>query len=289
MATYRQAIEKANKLMRRKNLEASATKLLMLHFSGLEPTELYLSYEKEMPEDKYRAFFIALDKHLNDNIPVQQIIGYVYFYGYKFIVDDRALIPRFETEELVANVLMLYDEYFEKQTIDLVDIGTGSGCLAIALKKEEPKNFNVTATDISTDAVELAKENAANLGVSVTFLTGDMLEPVINKKFDVLVSNPPYIPTNEVVDDIIYNNEPHIALFGGEDGLKFYRTILSQAKTILKEKSIIAFEHGYDKAEQLREIARSHFPSSKIYTLKDMQGLDRMTFVINGFKDKTID
>jgi release factor glutamine methyltransferase len=280
MATYKQALEKANRLTRKVNKETSATKLLMLHFSGLEPTELYLKYEEEMPKDKYITYFEALDKYLINNIPVQQIIGYVYFYGYKFIVDDKVLIPRFETEELVANVLMLYDEYFEGNKIDIVDIGTGSGCLAVSLKKEESDNFTVTATDISVDAINVAKQNAMINEADVNFLAGNMLDPVKNMKFDILVSNPPYIPQNEVVEDIIYDNEPHVALFGGEDGLKFYREILTNAAYILKDKAIIAFEHGYDKAEELRSIAKHNFPNAKIFTLKDMQNLDRMTFII---------
>lgn len=286
MPSYKQAIELANKRTRRKNKETSATKLLMLHFSGLEPTELYIRYNEEMPKEKYEAYFIALDKYLEDNIPVQQIIGYVYFYGYKFIVDDQVLIPRFETEELVANILIFYDEYFGENPVDVVDIGTGSGCLAVSLKKEEPKNFHVTATDISEEALNVAKKNALLNKVEICFLSGDMLEPVKSKKFDILVSNPPYIPESEVVEDIILENEPHVALFGGSDGLKFYRKILSEAKNILKSKSIIGFEHGYDKANELQKIAKTYFPLSKIFTLKDMQGLDRMTFVITGFKEE---
>ena len=282
MPSYKEALDKASKLTRKKGKETSATKMLMLHFSCLEPTELFLKYDQEMPEQDYYNFFNGLNKYLDDNIPVQQIMGYVYFYGYKFIVNDNVLIPRFETEELVVNVLMLYDEYFKGQKIDLVDIGTGSGCLAVTLKKEEEANMQVYATDISVEALEVAEANANNLKADVKFLQGDMLEPVMDKKFDILVSNPPYIPKNEIVDDIIYDNEPHVALFGGDDGLKFYRMILKDAQRILKNKSIIAFEHGYDKAKELQSIASEYFPKAKIYTLKDMQKLDRMTFILNG-------
>ncbi|HOO43909.1 MAG TPA: peptide chain release factor N(5)-glutamine methyltransferase [Bacillota bacterium] len=283
MATYRQALDFANKILRRNGKESSAGKLLLLHFSGLEPTELYSRYETEMPEKNYLDFIDGISKHVDENIPVQHIIGYVYFYGYRFIVNDQVLIPRFETEELVANVLMLYDEYFSGQMVEVVDIGTGSGCLALTLKKEEPEHMQVTATDISESAISTAKENALALDVDVEFIVGDMLKPLTGRRFDILVSNPPYIPQNEEVDSIIYDNEPHVALFGGDDGLKFYRMILSEAHTILKQKSFIAFEHGYDKADQLRTLAKSFFPEANIYTLKDMQSRDRMTFIINGF------
>ncbi len=284
MPTYKQALEEANKLFRREGKETSAAKLLMLHFSHLEPTELYTNYQSDMPIGYYDDFIQGVRRHLFQNEPVQHIIGYVYFYGYKFIVNDQVLIPRFETEELVANVLMLYDEYFQDKHIDLVDIGTGSGCLAISLKMEEMEKFTVSATDISQEAITVAKQNAKNIGADVHFFEGDMLEPVKDLKFDILVSNPPYIPEDETVDSIIYDNEPHVALFGGNDGLKFYREILKGANTILKPNSIIAFEHGYDKGEELKAIAKEYFPHSEIYTLKDMQNLDRMTFVINGFK-----
>ncbi len=284
--TYRKALDEANKIIRKSGKESSAAKLLLLHFSRLEPNELYLKYENTMPSSDYEAFIEAVLAHTQKNIPVQHLIGYVYFYGYKFIVNEDVLIPRFETEELVANVLMLYDEYFAGKKIDLVDIGTGSGCLAITIKKEEPENIVAVATDISSDALKTAELNARNLEADIEFLTGDMLEPLNGRKFDIIVSNPPYIPESEIVDSIIYDNEPHVALFGGEDGLRFYREILFKAHIILKDKAIIAFEHGYDKAEELRSIAKHHFPNALIYTLKDMQEKDRMTFVIVGFQDK---
>ncbi|QWB99800.1 peptide chain release factor N(5)-glutamine methyltransferase [Mycoplasmatota bacterium] len=282
MASYKEILEKGKKLTRKHNKETSATELLLLHFSKLEPTDLYLKFDSEMPEKEAEDFIEGLMLYLDKNIPVQQIIGSVYFYGHKFKVTNQALIPRFETEELVANVLMLYDEYFENQKVSLVDVGTGSGCLAISLAKEEA-NLSVSATDISEDALSLAKENARVLGVDISFYQGDMIQPIMDKKFDILVSNPPYIPTSEEVDKLILDNEPHIALFGGEDGLFFYRQIIKDSKHILNDKAIIAFEHAYDKLEELQAIAKETYPEAKIYTVKDMQGLDRMTFIIIGF------
>ncbi|MFP4478540.1 MAG: peptide chain release factor N(5)-glutamine methyltransferase [Candidatus Izemoplasmatales bacterium] len=282
MATYKQILEKGKKLTRKAHKETSATELLLLHFSKLEPTDLYLQFDDEMPEQEANAFFQGLSLYLDKNLPVQQIIGYVYFYGHKFKVSNQALIPRFETEELVANVLLLYDEYFGNQKVSLVDVGTGSGCLAIALAKEE-SNFNVSATDISNEALALAKENAKLLDVDIDFYQGDMIQPILNQKFDILVSNPPYIPMNEQVDALILDNEPHIALFGGEDGLFFYRQIIKDSKKILNDQAIIGFEHAYDKLEAIQAIAKETYPDAKIFTLKDMQGLDRMTFIIIGF------
>ena len=280
MPTYQSVLKQAEKKARSHNMEASSVKILMLHFSLLEPTELYLKFTEEMPLLAQTAFEKGLEDYLVHLIPVQYIIGYVYFYGYKFIVDKHVLIPRFETEELVANVLIEYDRMFSGEEVQVVDIGTGSGCLAIALKKEEPK-FQISASDISKEALEVAKKNAQNLGADVTFFEGDMLKPFEGMKFDILVSNPPYIPDSEVVEKIIEKNEPHVALYGGVDGLKFYEVILQNAAKILKPKSFIAFEHGFDKAVQLTNIAKTYFPSAVVFTLKDMQGKDRMTFIIN--------
>ncbi|QLY40276.1 peptide chain release factor N(5)-glutamine methyltransferase [Hujiaoplasma nucleasis] len=285
MATYKQVLQDAKKQTRKVNKETSATELLMLHFSKLEPTDLYLKYDEPMPQESQDEFYKALSLYLDHNKPVQQIIGYVYFYGYKFKVTDQALIPRFETEELVANVLMLYDEYFSNRQVSLVDIGTGSGCLAISLAKEEA-HFKVSATDISHEALALAKENADLLNADIDFYQGDMIDPVKNQKFDILVSNPPYIPTIEQVDPLILDNEPHLALFGGEDGLKFYKQIINDSKTILKDKAMMAFEHAYDKAEEINKLVKETYPQAEVFTLKDMQGLDRMTFVLINLKKK---
>ena len=282
MASFKEVLNNAKSLTRKKAKETSATELLFLNFSDLKPNELYLKYEEEMPKESENKFKNALELYLENNIPVQQIIGHVYFYGYKFSVKNTALIPRFETEELVANTLIQYDEYFSDKKVDVVDIGTGSGCLAITLALEEPL-MKVTATDISEEALLLARENAKNLNAKVEFIQGDMLKPVLDKKFDILISNPPYIPNSEKVDSLIYDNEPHIALFGGEDGLDFYREIISNANKILKEKAIIAFEHAYDKKEELQILAKQYFPNAKTFTLKDMQNKDRMTFIIIGF------
>jgi release factor glutamine methyltransferase len=281
MLSYKEVLKNAKSLTRKKGKETSATELLFLEFSRLSPSELYLKYEEDMPEDSIKSFHGALEMYLEENIPVQQIIGYVYFYGYKFLVKNTALIPRFETEELVANTLYYYDEFFDGKEVDVVDVGTGSGCLAIALAKEESK-MSLTATDISVEALDLAKENALNLEAKVDFIQGDMLKPLFGKKFDILVSNPPYIPNKEEVDSIIYDNEPHIALFGGEDGLDFYRQILKDANQILKEKAMIAFEHAYDKMEEIQKIAKNYFPDARVITLKDMQKKDRMTFIFIG-------
>jgi release factor glutamine methyltransferase len=278
--TYSEVLKAGEKIARSKGMEASGVKLLMMHFSHLTPTKLYLSIDDSMPEEFRLEFLKAVDQYVNHHRPVQYLMGYVSFYGYDFTVNDSVLIPRFETEELVANVLIQYDKLFKGQTAKLVDVGTGSGCLAVSLAMEEP-HLEVTATDISPEALEVAKGNAERIGAKVEFIQGDMLLPLQGRKFDILVSNPPYIPDNETVAEIIKDYEPNIALFGGSDGLKFYRIILSQASSILNDKFIMGFEHGYDKAEEIRTMAKSIYPNAEIFTIQDLSKRDRMTFIVN--------
>lgn len=261
--------------------EPSAVFLLLEHVTGYETNELYMSLNKEIDEELIKKFDDIFNKYLLENKPIQYLIGYSCFYGYDFIINEDVLIPRCETEELVENILYRYDEYFKGQKVDVCDLATGSGCIAIALALEE-KNMNVVATDISFDALEVAKKNNAKFNAGVKFLQGDMLKPVEGRKFDIFVSNPPYIPQNEEVMSLVKDNEPNIALFGGDDGMKFYRVILSGLKPLLKDKAIVAFEHGYDKKEEMLTLANEYFPESKAECIKDLQGKDRMTFIYVG-------
>lgn len=279
MPTYKEVLTINEKYAIDNNKEDSAIKRLLLHFSNMNSNDLLLNLTEVMPEKLYNEFLYGVDRYIIKNIPVQHIIGYEYFFGYEFKVNSDVLIPRFETEELVANVLEQYDYVFNGADVDVVDIGTGSGCLAVTLSVEE-KGMTVTATDISNEALEVAKENNDTLGGSVTFFQGDMLEPVKDKKFDILVSNPPYIPNDEFVEDLVKSNEPHVALFGGTDGLDFYRQIIMGAESILNDKYIIAFEHAYDKAKELKKLIKKYIKDATIIQKKDMQGKDRMTFII---------
>lgn len=265
-----------------KGLEKEAVKLLLLELSGKSGAEFVSMLHDELPTTEEDRLTKEIDKYIVNGIPVQHIIGHTYFYGYKMKVNKEVLIPRPETEELVGYVLSYYDDVFEGKKVDVVDVGTGSGAIAIALSKEE-SNMNVSATDISETAVEVAKENARINEANVNFMVGDMLEPLIenNMKFDILVSNPPYIPDSEYVEDIVKNNEPHVALFGGSDGMKFYDIILSNAHKVLKTPSILAFEHGYRSKEKMIELAKKYFPNSEVISIKDLSDKDRMTVIIN--------
>ena len=217
-------------------------------------------------------------KRLKDGEPVQYIVGNVDFYGYSFIVNKNVLIPRFETEQLVEQTIFYINKLFNNK-IDIVDLGTGSGCIAITLKKE--MNCNMTAVDISTSALLVAIENAIKNNALIDFIEGDMLNP-LNKKYDVIISNPPYISYDEEIMDIVKNNEPHTALYADNNGLYFYEEILKHVSKYLKDKYLVAFEIGQTQANEIKELAKVYLYNPKIIIKKDLQGLDRFIFIMNG-------
>ena len=217
-------------------------------------------------------------QELKKGIPVQYIVGNVNFYGYEFNVNRDVLIPRFETEELVDYILK-YAKNFSKQELNILDLGTGSGCIAITLKKELP-SAHVTAVDISKEALEVAQKNATELNADVTFLESDMLENV-KGKFDIIVSNPPYIRNDEKIDPKVFQYEPHLALFAKHDGLYYYEQILSKASSYLNSSFLIAFEIGAFQGNQVLDLAKKNFKNCNLVLKKDLQNRDRFIFVEN--------
>ena len=282
MKTIREWLQSAESLAVSSGKEDSAIKLLMQHATGKESYELLADLDGEMSESEIQLFSSHVDRYVKDNIPIQHLLGYETFFGYEFNVNGDVLIPRFETEELVSKVLSLYDEYFDSQEISVVDVGCGCGAIGVSLALEEPR-MDVTLTDISEAALDVARANAEKLGADVEFLQSDMLDGLVDqkKRFDILVSNPPYIPVKEKVDALVLDNEPHLALFGGEDGLYFYRRILADARKILKSPSVIAFEHAYHHREGMAQLVAEYFPAAEFETIKDMQGKDRITVIVN--------
>ncbi len=279
--TYQKFIREKEKIAVENDKEESAVILLLEHVTKLETNYLYMRMQEEIEDNIVKEFNKIFDVYLYENKPIQYLIGYTNFYGYDFIVNEDVLIPRCETEELVENILYRYDEHFKGKKVNVCDLATGSGCIAISLDLEEP-NMNVIGTDISDAALKVAKMNNEKMNANVKFLQGDMLEPLKGMKFDIFVSNPPYIPDDEEVMSLVKDNEPNIALFGGSDGMKFYRIILSQVKNYLNDKALIAFEHGYDKKKEMIALANEYFPNSRVEVLKDLEGRDRMTFIYVG-------
>ena len=280
--TYRGLLNKYNSICKEKNLEIEAIKLLILELSNFDGASFLAHYDDEIELDKLNVLESAISKYVNDFIPVQHILGYTYFYGYRIKVSKDVLIPRCETEELVGYVLEYYDEVFKGKKVNVCDIGTGSGAISIALSKEEP-NMTLIATDISKEALIVAKENAILNNANISFYEGDLLQPLIenNLKFDILVSNPPYIDKHDEVDPLVIKNEPHLALFADDLGMACYDKILKDASKILNTPNIIIFEHGYKQRELMLELVDKYYPNSECEIIKDLSGNDRITVIIN--------
>ena len=208
-------------------------------------------------------------------IPVQYIVGNVNFYGYTYKVNKNVLIPRFETEELVENTIKLIKEKFNRK-VSILDLCTGSGCIGITLKQE--LDADVTLSDISKKALKVAKINSKGLNINI--IHSDLLKN-ISHKYDVIISNPPYISYNEKIMDIVKNNEPNIALYANNNGLYYYEEILKSISKNLNKDFIIAFEIGEKQRKNIMDIANKHLNSIEIICKKDMQNRDRMIFIMN--------
>ena len=239
---------------------------------------LYL--EKYLSKEKLQQGKKLLEK----GIAPQYIVGNVEFYGIILNVNPNVLIPRFETELLVEKTIHYVKQFWRKDdsNFKILDIGTGSGCIAIALKKE--LNCDVTGIDISNEALDVARSNAIENQVDIHFIQSDIFSDV-NDTFDIIISNPPYIRCDEEIMDVVKNNEPSIALYGGDDGLYFYDKILSSVSNYLNEKSIIAFEIGSLQASSITLLANKYLSNSKVIVKKDLSGFDRFIFILNGIKE----
>lgn len=280
MTVFSRAVRKYEKLCRQKDIPEETVMAYLVELSQQERCDLYLHYEEEMPEELEKKFDAGMARILNDE-PMDHVVGYSWFYGYRMIVNEDVLIPRPETEELCAHILSRMDRIFPDQdVIETVDVGTGSGAIAITVAKEEPR-VHMRATDISEAALVTARKNAELNEADVSFAAGDMLKPLIEEgvKLDVLISNPPYIPAHEKMEKSVVDFEPHVALFGGEDGLKFYREIFEDCRKVLKERSFMAFELGWDQRERMSALVKELLPEAQFEILKDINGKDRMLFV----------
>ncbi len=258
----------------KKYIHKSQAEMLLAILLNVNSLELLLMLDKDVDEDivsKYKEQVLMV----KDNVPVQYVIGNVNFYGNTFIVNRNVLIPRFETEELVENTIELIKNNFD-YPVNIIDLGCGSGCIGLSLKKKLD-NVNVTLLDISEDALNVAKENASNLDCDVTFIQSDMWNNVTDK-YDVVISNPPYIRNDEEIEDLVYNNEPHLALYGGKDGLDYYYKIKDGLLAHTNNRFLVALEIGYDQKDDIVKIF-SEIPNVEIISKKDLSGRDRMVFI----------
>lgn len=249
------------------------------------------SYCKDMKlnekDTKYLLSFIS-EKSLNQKIkiinrlkkePLQYVLNTTNFYGYDYYVNKNVLIPRFETEELVENTIKIIKERFNCGA-KLLDLGTGSGCIGITIKKIIP-SIDVTLSDISNKALIVARKNIKDLDINI--IQGNLLKPFIKNqiKFNIIISNPPYISIKDSIDEKVKNNEPHIALYAKDNGTYYYEEILKDINKVLEKEFLIAFEIGMNQKKEINILINKYLSNVKITFKKDLQGRDRMVFIQN--------
>ena len=261
----------------RQGEEAESLSFVYRSLKNLSFTDFVFALQQEVTEEE-EVFVKGIFQQLAAHKPAQYIIGQADFYGMQLKVDERVLIPRPETEDLVELILAENSE----ENLKVLDIGTGSGAIALALAKNKPV-WSVTAADISQDALDVASENAKNQKFNIFFKKSDCFAE-ISEKYDIIVSNPPYISRedeSEVGLNVLYS-EPHLALFADEDGLAIYRRIAEDAKDYLKDGGKIYLEIGYKQGQSVPELFRKHLPEKRVRTLKDQFGQDRMVVIDDG-------
>ena len=274
--TYREAYDKGRKSI--VSDEADIEAAILLEFvCNTERGDLFSHPERLLSEDEEKKYFSLIERR-NEKEPVQYITGKTYFYGLEFFCDKSVLIPRFDTEVLVEEVIKR-----APKNCELLDLCTGSGCIAICVKHER-EDIAVSASDISKEALHVAEKNKDRYNLDINFIQSDLFEN-IDKKFDIIVSNPPYIPTKVIseLEDKVKDFEPKGALDGGEDGLDFYKEIAKEAVNYLKDESILIMEIGFDQGEDVSDILHDN-GYKNIEVIKDLNGLDRVVYAVFGGK-----
>jgi release factor glutamine methyltransferase len=270
--TYKACIDMYEMTCESLNKASFMVKYVVLEVSQKDAASFYAQMNQEMKPEIMDEVKRVMDGYLMDHIPIDYLLGYAYFYGYKLYVNTHVLIPRHETEELVEHALIIMDQL--KGDIRVLDLGTGSGCIGLTIKKEMP-HVHVTLSDISKDALAVVLENKKRLDVDVDLILSDWFEN-IEGVFDIIISNPPYLLMEEELGDTVFQ-EPSVALYGGKSGLHHYETILKHAYEHMHEKSYILFEHGYQQKDALQQLIKTYLNDVVVVTIKDMQGLDRIT------------
>lgn len=276
-----EALHWASSFLKEKNRDENAGELLLQHYMGMSRASFLASLREELDENVFGDFKKAVLLHVEGK-PIQYIIGYEEFYGRSFQVNEDVLIPRPETEELVQGALKRMNQQFgERKVLEVADIGTGSGAIAITLKLENT-DLQVTATDIYEPTLALAAENAKVLGADIQFVQGDLLKPLIasGKRFDAVISNPPYIPIGDMewMSEVVLEHEPHRALFAGTDGLDMYKRLIQDLSRVIKDEALVGFEVGAGQSKAVAELLKQTLPQADIEIVHDINGKDRIVF-----------
>lgn len=285
-----EALKWASSFLQEHDYEAQIGERLLLHHTKWSRASLFAEYRSSLPEELWDKFQQDVERAAN-GYPVQYIIGEEDFYGRSFQVNEHVLIPRPETEELIEVVLKELNEFFQAgefgEPLRIVDVGTGSGIIAITLKLEWEK-AHVTAIDLSEDALNMARKNADRLQAKVDFIHGDLLTPLIatGKKANVIVSNPPYVREGErtIMKENVLHYEPELALFAGEDGLDVYRRLVKQIPDVMIRPGLVAFEIGHGQGEEvkslLQEALNNWAKNLDVQVIKDINEKERIVIAL---------
>ena len=286
-----EVIKKASEELEKLNIEESnlKIKILLSYLLNVKKEYLILNGNDELKEDIEKIFFEKLEL-IKNNYPIQYIVNKQSFYGYDFFVNENVLIPQPDTEILVFEVIEYIKNLIEEkrkenklnEKIKVLDLCTGSGIIAICTALNFKDYVTVYASDISSEALEVAKINSENLKTEIEFVKSDLFENIKNVKFDIIVSNPPYIKTNVIESlDKEVQNEPFIALDGKEDGLYFYKRIIKECKDYLSIDGKVFFEIGYDQKEEVKKLFENN-GFIEIYSKKDFGNNDRIVVAKKG-------
>lgn len=258
-----------------KKIHKDQTKLILSTLLDLNYLELSFHLNDIISEDVVNKFNKCVD-NIKNGKPIQYALNNVNFYGLDFYIDERVLIPRFETEELVYNTNKYINKYFNNK-VKVLDLCCGSGCIGLTLKHLND-NLSVTLSDLSPYALEVCDINKRKLDSDVTIIESDLFDK-INEKYDVIVSNPPYVSITDEIDELVKNNEPSMALYANDNGLEFYERILKSCEQYLNNKYLIAFEIGESEKERVLKLIDKYLKDVKVITKTDMSNRDRMIFI----------
>lgn len=275
-----EALKWASSFLQEQGREERAGEILLCHHLQVGRTKLFQQMSEALPQRVQERFIKDVHAH-GDGVPVQHLTGEEMFYGRPFTVNGNVLIPRPETEELVAEVLESIENRFPgEQSLRVADVGTGSGAIAVTLALEN-RRLAVSAVDVSPKALHTAEQNAKKLGATLDFFQGDLLKPLIEKQmtFDVIISNPPYIPEEDFrqLDTLVKDHEPQLALSGGDDGLCVYRRLIAQLPEVIEGPALVAFEVGDGQSRDVARLLEDTFGgNANIAIKKDINGKERI-------------
>lgn len=275
--TYQKLYNDIINKLKKNNLPTKIARLTFEYVLKLDIEDIYKNFYTKLTNKQIKKITKIINKVIKNNIPIEYILGYTYFYDLKIKVNKHTLIPRPETEYLVSYIIKHIIK--NKTNLKILDLCTGSGAIALSLSKYT--NQKIVATDISKKALKVAKYNSNNLKTNIQFIKSNLFNNLGNNKYDLIISNPPYISTYEELPKSVLK-EPHIALYAGSDGLDIIKLILKEANNYLNDNGVLIIEHAYNHHEKIVKLTKNYFTNYKINYLLDLQNKKRFTIIKKG-------